>query len=183
MNPWITAGLTKSIKEKNILYRKWKKATSKNDKAGNHEMYLKYKNYRRTLRDAIKLAKKSHYCRKFNAVSGDMKKTWKIINELRGKRKTSTKPSFIINGQLIQDRRKIANEFNIFFTSIAEDMNKQLSSDELLVSETPTFDNYMDKKVHGSIFLSECAAPEIECIIREFANGKSSDIAVIGGLE
>ena len=44
-----------------------------------------------------------------------MKKTWKLINDLRGKAKTNIKASFIINGEMVQDRREILKEFNIFF--------------------------------------------------------------------
>lgn len=106
-----------------------------------------------------------------------MKKTWKIINELRGKTTATIKPSFIINSELIQDRRVIANEFNKFFTSIAADMNKQIGNDDLVLN-TPNFECYMDSKVHNSIYFTECTTAEIESIIKEFQNGKASDIAV-----
>ena len=107
-----------------------------------------------------------------------MKKTWKIINELRGKRKTLTKPSFIIDGNLIQDRRQIANEFNIFFTSIAEDMNRQTASDGIPILSTPNFYTYMDPRISSSIYFTECSTLEVEDIIKNFDNGKASDIAV-----
>ena len=178
MNPWITPGIIKSVKEKNVLYKKWKKTTSKTNKAGNHDLYLKYANFRKTLRNAIKFAKKHYYGSKFKSASGDMKKTWKVINELRGKRKTLTKPSFIINGELIQDRRQIANEFNTFFTSIAEDMNEQVANDDIMILSTPNSDTYMEPRINSSIYLTECSAREVETIIKNFDNGKASDIAV-----
>ena len=52
------------------------------------------------------------------------KKTWKIINELRGIHKQPIKPSFIINNERIYERRIIASEFNKHYTSIAEKMNE-----------------------------------------------------------
>ena len=52
-----------------------------------------------------------------------MKKTWKLINNLRGKAKTNIKASFIINGDMVQDRREIVKEFNIYFSSIARNLN------------------------------------------------------------
>ena len=177
-NPWITGGIVRSIKVKNNLYKKWKKTTSKTNKTGNCEIFVEYVNYRRHVRNCIKFAKKSYYHSRFDSASGDMKKTWKVINELRGKCKTSTKPSFIINGNLIQDRRQIANEFNTFFTSIAEDMNKQILSDGLPILDTPNFCMYMDSRINGSIYLTECSPLEIETIIKDFDNGKASDIAV-----
>ena len=52
-----------------------------------------------------------------------MKKTWDLINELRGKTKNSIKSCFKIDGNLIEDKREIANGFNNFFSSIARNMN------------------------------------------------------------
>lgn len=179
MNPWITGGIIRSIKEKNSLYKKWKKTTSKTDKSGNTDLYQKYVSFRNKLRGCIKFAKTSYYGSRFTSASGDMKKTWRIINELRGKRKTVTKSSFIINGKLIQDRRQIAKEFNTFFTSIAEDMNKQTNTaDGVPILDTPNFHIYMDPRINNSIYLKECTVAEIESIIKQFENGKASDIAV-----
>ena len=77
-NPWITGGIVRSIKEKNRLYKKWKKSTSKRNKAGSHELYLKYTNFRRKVRDCIKFAKKRYYSSRFDSASGDMKKSNKM---------------------------------------------------------------------------------------------------------
>ena len=60
-----------------------------------------------------------------------MKKTWALINELRGKSKTNIKASFIINGELVKDKRQISNGFNLFFSSIARNMNAKLNSSRL----------------------------------------------------
>ena len=58
------------------------------------------------------------YSTKFDKVQGDSKKTWKIINKLRGKENCKAKSSFLINDYLVKDRRIIANEFNQYFASI-----------------------------------------------------------------
>ena len=48
----------------------------------------------------------------------DRKKTWKIINELRGKTKKVLKPPFIIDdNKMVLNRRFIANGFNKYFNS------------------------------------------------------------------
>ena len=46
---------------------------------------------RRTLKTTIRLAKKAYFCEKITENKEDKKKTWKIINELRGKNKHSIK--------------------------------------------------------------------------------------------
>ena len=75
VNPWIiTQGIITSVKDKNFLYKKWKKSTSKKDKVGDHSVYMKYKEYRETLKGTILDAKKLYHSKKFQAAKGDMKK-------------------------------------------------------------------------------------------------------------
>ena len=42
----------------------------------------------------MKHAKTNFYCKKFSNVHGDLKKTWALINELRGNVKKNIKASF-----------------------------------------------------------------------------------------
>ena len=65
-------------------------------------------------------AQKFYYSQRFNIAAGNIKKTWKLINELHGKSKANIKASFIIDGNMVTDRREIADDFNTFFSSIAE---------------------------------------------------------------
>ena len=65
-------------------------------------------------RMAIKNAKHLYYSKRFNIAAGNIKKTWKLINELRGKSKANIKESFIIDGNMVTDRREIADGFNTF---------------------------------------------------------------------
>ena len=53
------------------------------------------------------------YHKRINKHKGDLKKTWCIMNEIRGKRNSPLKPKFIIDNQHITNGRVIANEFNI----------------------------------------------------------------------
>ena len=42
-------------------------------------------------------------------LKGNIKKTWELINQLRGKSKSNIKAQFIIDGKLVEDRREISN--------------------------------------------------------------------------
>ena len=118
-----------------------------------------------------------HFFKKFEQAQGNSKETWKIINEIRGKKNYSPKPSFIINGSLVQDRRSIANGFNSYFTSIAASLNNCEYGIPIL--PLPKFTDYMGPSVSSSIFLTNCSYDEIKLIISEMANGKSSDIPIL----
>ena len=49
--------------------------------------YTAYKEYRKTLKRVRKDARSKFYTGKFIEKSGDMKKTWELINSIRGKGK------------------------------------------------------------------------------------------------
>ena len=109
------------------------------------------------------MQKKQFYCRKFASVQGNMKKTWALINELRGKIKHNIKASFVIDGKLVNDKRQISDGFNLFFSSVARKMNAKLNSSRLDVIQVNTIERnshaykqFFHKKVSGSIFLSPC---------------------------
>ena len=54
---------------------------------GDETLKTNHKKHQKTLRWLIKRVKSEHYAAKFDKCQGDKKKTWKIINELRGKDK------------------------------------------------------------------------------------------------
>ena len=182
VNPWITPGIIASVNKKHLFHSKWKDSITKLNKSGNCELERKFKEFRKKLKNVIKLAKKQFYLKKFSSVQGNLKKTWALINELRGKSKTKMKASFVIDGKLVKDKRQISNGFNDFFSSVARKLNAKLNSSRLADSQTAIceddFTMYLKSRVTSSIFLSPCTSTEIESKIQEFENDKASDISV-----
>ena len=113
----------------------------------------------------MKDAKRKHHLKQFDKANGNSKETWKVINEIRGKLKVKTKPSFIIDGTLVEERRIIANGFNNYFTSIASKLNE--SEKGLLVEPLPKYTDYIKNSVESSIFLADSSSEEIKEIIRQ----------------
>ena len=91
-----------------------------------------------------------HKLKKFENSMGNSRETWKIINEIRGKSKTKIKPSFIIDGDLVEERRAIANGFNKYFTSIASTLNS--CDDGLPILPLPNYTNYIKNSEESSIY-------------------------------
>ena len=107
------------------------------------------------------------------------KKTWEVINQLRGKTKRTIKPSFVINNVRINERCTIAQEFNKYFVSIASNMNKSIDDLGVInIASLQTFQEFMPKSIPNSIFLNEYSTFEITQIINELETGKSSDIHI-----
>ena len=180
-NPWITPGITASIHKKNCHYKTWKKKRNLNyDQEVIAACYDKYKGYRRYLKKIIKLAKRNYYNKRFQNVQGDLKKTWSLINELRGKTKRNIKASFIINGEMVEDRRQVANEFNTFFASVAKKLNAKLYSSTLSQIEPHRdgFQRFLKNRVNSSMFINPATADEVHEIIQNFKNDKASDISI-----
>ena len=178
-NPWITEGVILSVLHKAKLYEDWKKTCKENLPEGNPQLYENYSEYRKCLKGVIKTAKSDFYRKKIVEHKDDHKKTWEVINQIRGKNKGTIKPPFVINNERIIERRVIAQEFNKYFASIASTMNKCLSHmGEVAIQPLQSFQQFLPKSNPNSMFLYECTSGEVSKIIKEFENGKSSDIPI-----
>ena len=191
-NPWITSGIIVAISHCDKLYNCWvkyRKKTCKEDETDNRggtclcndkrKHYTAYKEYRKTLKRVRKDARSKFYTEKFNEKSGDMKKTWELINSIRGKGKRQIKPQFIIDNEKITNRRVIANEFNKYFVSLATNLNEAYNEiGELTVNSIPSFTDYLPNTNSSSIYLSDCTSEEVFNVISELQNGKSSDVPI-----
>ena len=177
-NPWISEGIIESINRKYELKAEWTKTITKANPDGNTNLYTNFSSYRKTLKHVINQAKQSYKCSQFQECREDPKKTWKLINELRGINKKQIKPPFLIDNEKIVDRRAIANAFNKYFVSIASELNSDLDGINLNQSHFKSFTEFLMPANMNSIFLEECSGHEINEIIAEFQNGKSSDIPI-----
>ena len=168
--PWMTLALAKSCQTKNKLCTK---KVGLKGKAGYEDAKDVYEKYRAQLRDLIRIAFENYFKKRFDTCKGDLKKSWKILNEMRHKRRTSCFPNYIeINGQCITDRRIILTKFNEYFTSIAKNLNESKSSDDYR-----DYHKFMKNRVDKTIFFDEIDSSEIDKIIRQLNPGKSSDIS------
>ena len=176
-NPWITDGLIISIHQKAELYMEWDDTRSKRCPEGDRQLHKKYSDYRRTLKHAINAAKRKYYGTKFDQNKGNFKKTWEIINELRGKKKSGVKPEIIIDNEKISNRRVIANEFNKYFVSLAKNLNDNVDAG-LQLENIPNFAEFLNQSIKSSILIKDCSVTELTNIINDLQNNKASDIPI-----
>lgn len=80
LKKWMTSGLLCSTRKKNELSIKMKKHPL------NKSLIKYYKSYRNKLNSLIRLAKINFYKSKFSSASNNPKSTWKLINEITGKK-------------------------------------------------------------------------------------------------
>ena len=150
----------------------------KTNELGNENFKIAHHNHQKTLRWIIKTAKSKHFTNKFDINKGNKKKTWQIINEIRGKVKNKMKPSFLIDNERIYMRRIIANKFNKYFATLASNLNEDTYGN-IPITAYPSFESYLSKRSDFSIFLEDSDPAEIAAIINDLKTGKSSDIPIV----
>ena len=162
--PWITKGLQKSIKTKYNLYKKYLRHPSLHNET-------RYKKYKNRLNHLLKIPKRNHYDDKFENAKGNLKQTWKILNEIINKRKTRSKmPStFIHNNQEISDPFRIANKFCEYFTNVGPSFASKLPNSRI------PYETYLsNNRVSETIFLKPVTERELKEIACKFKTGKAS---------
>ena len=168
---WISSAILNSTENKNTLYKKYLKSQTLYDK-------LKYKNYKNKLTMIIRQSQQTYYSDKFNKLKGNMKVTWKIINNILHQNSSSLMFNSIseisINGQIIKDPKQIANKFNEFFGEYRPRSCEKITHG---LSNCSMFDT-MPQTNSFSLFLSPCTAFEIITTVSGLAN--SSGIGVDG---
>ena len=88
--PWVTAGILKSIKTKDKMYKKYiNKPISENN--------VKYTEYRNLLNNLLRTSKKSYITSEIESNKFNMKQTWKTLNNLLGRNKQTKLPDFFTN--------------------------------------------------------------------------------------
>ena len=132
MSPWITPAVLRCIRKKHRWYRL---------QAQGIITLRCYKEYAADVRKLLREAEKAHYVRRFNSLSGDMKRNWKTLNDLLGKSSRKVLDGFGSEGS---SPLTIANEFNEFFVEHPRTIHNNIpvsSSD--FISNIPMHPNIM----------------------------------------
>jgi hypothetical protein len=122
VNSWITPGILISCKHKRELYRQlW------NNNNNYHIITSHYKKYSKLLTMVIKKAKRMEYDKLIVNSHNKIEITWNIINTESGRNKNSNNIQvLIVEGRKIVDQQSIAETFNEYFATIAENIRKQI---------------------------------------------------------
>ena len=107
-----------------------------------------------------------YYSNKFESCKDDVRRSWKIINEIRSKNSERTIPNSIeIDNKVISKRNNIMPEFNKYFVSVASELNKSKYS---RVHAIPDFNKFLKNRVCENFEFPNITVSEIEDIIKKF---------------
>ena len=152
---WITPGIKSSICKKHSYYKLWKKSKCKDKAKAQTETtkayYEKYKSYRRYLKRIIKGAKRTYYSKRFENAQGNLKKTWSLINELRGKSKRNI--NVIVNTIQIGHFVMFADDTYIFV--VGENEETALENANIVLNKISTymFQNLLHINLDKSVYM------------------------------
>lgn len=156
---WLTPGILKCIKHKELLYKLWQ---------GNKQSVIlksDYKKYEKILNKVLKFLKSRYEIEKAEKNCHDSKKMWSYINNKLGKKIKINKIEKIKNGDKIYtNATDMANEFNNFFINIGKEFANKLQSSN-------SNNNLSSPKLnHKSIYLEYTNIDEINTIIGRLKN-------------
>jgi len=164
--PWITKGILKSSRNLNKLYRK------KLNKSECTQISSKYTVYRNLFNKVKRFAKKKYYNDMLLLHQGNIKKTWKILNNIISKNndKSNTPEVIRTSKENLNNPVEIANAFLQHFSTIGTKLANKITTG----SNSPV--NYMRNRSSDSLFLHPTDQYEIGRIIDQLKNKTSSGV-------
>ena len=165
-NPWITKGLINSMRIRNKLHKSFLAAKNPESKS----FYLeRFKKYRNTITTLSRISISNYYEAYFRDNLHCIRKVWKGINNLLGRKVKSPAPSSLLIGETTEtDPQIIANTFNNYFSSVAEDIRAEIPRNPR------SFSTYLKNPNPHNLFLSPVTKDEVKCCILSLDSTKAS---------
>ena len=158
---WFNKRLKNLRSKRDEAHSKWKREKE------NTNLLEQFRNRRQLLEQEIKMAKRSFYLNKFNSGLGKSRKTFKLLNELKGKSSNSTNIPLLsssFNNKIEPTDEDNANLFNKFFATIRYNINKHLKK--------PFTPNFLSEET--SVFFYQTTKMEVIGIVAQLDNKFSS---------
>jgi len=169
--PWANADLIQLIKRKSIAYNLYRK------NGNNDSLKENYKTISKLVEREMRKAKLKYYDKLLEENKTDPKKYWEIVNEVRGKTKTSECTEIEIDGKKITDVKKIATKFNEYFIGVPKKL-REYSDRSGAAPQIATVDDVetelkIIKERFGGLKEFQVTQEEVEKVIRNLKNKKS----------
>ena len=163
VKPWIDLETKKKIKTRANYYILFK--------SGKMSRTV-YNRYRNMVTAVIRDKRKSYYEQKFSDFKTDMRKTWKLINEIISPHSKNKSCKFSLtddNGSELTDPLDIANKFNNHFSSVGQRIS------ESFINHTGNHADYLLGNHVNSMYFSPVSPNHINIIVNQLKN-KSCDV-------
>ena len=169
--PWILPWLEEACDRKNRLYHAYVKDPSISNK-------MKYQKMKNFVNKHITKAKNKFYTSYFDKYNSNSRKQWQMINGLLNRSKHHQKTIKLRDseGCMIKGPTKVAENFNNYFTNIAEKLklNNRLNSD----NKSTDHKIFLENPSANSIFINPTDPEEVKKTIDSLKNKSTSDTKI-----
>ena len=169
-NDWFDRDLFKLRAKRQMLYHKYIKNKSTNNKTAYDETKKRY--------EKLCIQKKKHYYQSLiTKYNSNMRRTWGVINDLLGKSRCKERfTSMNVDGEFCTDSQVIANQFNKFFNNIPKNLHKDLPkmNDNIRIDKCLKF--LKGRTIADSVLFNPTSFDEVFKIIHKFKNKSSTGL-------
>ena len=159
--PWVSKSILNSINRKNRLYVNYVKNRNENTRQ-------KYTSYKNILTNTLRLAKKKYFAEQLNQFINYIKNTLKVINSVLNRAKNrSSIAKLRVDDIIIEDNKKIAENFNLYFSQIGSNLAKTITQGG------KTFHDFLTAPNDHSIFFVPTNSEELLKIVRKLKTNKA----------
>ena len=164
--PWLTRGIMTSIKKKNKIYKKFIKAKNSTEK---NILCNEFKHYRNLVTKLSRISKAKSY-HHFTDHKKNMLKTWEGIKLLvnKNKRNNKTVNRLNVDGVEETDPFVISNHFNMFFSTIAQQIEGKIAK------TNKHFSDFLSEPLQSNFFLTPTLPDKIQEIIKSLNSKKAT---------
>ena len=168
--PWMSPGLLISSSKKHLLYAKKIKSKSQIDAKV-------FSDYNRIFNKCKRRAKKDFYLKAFSDSINDLKTTWKLINEVSGRKKANNDPlpNYFFSPDdpsvTITSQKDIADNFNLFFSSIGPKLANELNQSQL---PEKNYMKFLGQKPNSTFSFQQISEHHLIQIVKSLKSKKSS---------
>ena len=132
---------------------------------------MDHKTIKNEITNQTRLSKQKYYKNYFTSSANDLRKVWKGIKEIINvKSRNSDMPTCIDdNGKIITEHKSIANSFNNYYSSIADEILKGRK-----YTGKKSYNSYLNDPSANTFQVFECDPLEVQNIISEINSNKGS---------
>lgn len=164
--PWFTNGLRNACLKKQHLYKDFLKKRTK-------ESEDRYKMYKNKLINIMRKCERNYYVNAVKLYKDNVKQMWNVLNDVIRKTKCNKSiypKEFVVNGQVINQKREIANGFNDFFVNIGSNLAKNIVS-----PFNKSIYDTMSNRNSQNMYMYNVEEKEVLDLVKSFKNKFSND--------
>jgi hypothetical protein len=163
--PWLTAGLKASIRRKNKMFCQYKKSPTLYARA-------QYNDYKAQLTRTLREAEIAYNSDLLEQNKRDLRKSWSIMKQILGtSARTTCTSEFRVDGELTDDKKRIADGFNHCFVNLGPNLASGIKPK---TNQSPESFLGVENRSTQSIFVNPVTIDEVITAMKTLKSGSGA---------